>query len=302
MTEKTIGIVGVGLMGHGIAINIARKGWKLGYLQHPGNQPTDDLDALGAKGFDGRKELAQASDVIILCVNGTPQVEDVLLSENGILGSLRPGSVIVDCSTAIPGSTEAIAAKVVEAGCRFLDAPMTRTPLEAEQGRLNLLIGGDPDLYEEMVPLLSCFSENRFYAGKAGSGHKLKLLHNFVSLGFVTLLGEAAACAEAGGIAPEVFIDVLQKGGGSGAALDRIAPYVLHGDPSKQKFSVANARKDISYYVAMANDLGAGKGVASGVMSAIDLLDAHGFTQDYLIAAPTYFRQIAEGHPARKEA
>ncbi|MEO9337452.1 NAD(P)-dependent oxidoreductase [Mesorhizobium sp. SB112] len=278
MTKPKVGMIGVGLMGHGIALNVAKKGWPLAYLDHPGNQPADDLNELGAKSISDKNELARQSDVIILCVSGTPQVESILLGDEGILKSIRPGTVIIDCSTAIPSSTESIAAATAAAGGRFLDSPMTRTPLEAAQGRLNLLIGGDKALFEEMLPLLQSFSENTFYAGPAGSGHKLKLLHNFVSLGFVTLLGEAAACAKKGGISPEVFVDVLTKGGGYGAALDRVGPFVLSGDNSKMKFAVSNAQKDLSYYVRMATDLDTQNGAASGVLSSLnDLVEAgHG--------------------------
>lgn len=292
MEKKRVGIIGVGLMGHGIAVNIARKGWQLGYLHHPGNQQTDDLDALGARRYQDKFDLAGESDVLILCVNGTPQVEEILQGENGVLSRLRKGTVIVDCSTAVPSSTEAIAAATVAAGGRFLDSPMTRTPLEAAQGRLNLLIGGDRDLFDEVLPLLQTFSENTFYAGPAGSGHKLKLLHNFVSLGMVTLLGEAAACAVQGGIAPEVFIDVLAKGGGYGAALDRVGPFVLSGDSSKQKFAVSNAQKDLSYYVTMAKDLHAQNHTASGVLAALDTLVEHGLKDTYLSATMAGFQSI----------
>jgi 3-hydroxyisobutyrate dehydrogenase-like beta-hydroxyacid dehydrogenase len=288
MIKHTVGIVGVGLMGHGIALNVARKGWPLGYLDHPGNQPTDDLDALGATRHADRAALARASEVIILCVTGTPQVEDVLLGrdgprEGGLLASLRPGTVVIDCSTAIPASTARIAAAVTRAGGRFLDAPMTRTPKEAAEGRLNLLVGAEPDLFEAMRPLLSAFAENIFHAGsEAGAGHTLKLLHNFVSLGSVALIAEAAACAGRAGIAPEILVDVLRKGGGHGAALDRLSPYLLEGDSSPMRFSIANARKDLSYYVAMAQGLGAEHAVADGVFSDLDHLVEAGHGADHL--------------------
>ncbi len=291
MSDKTVGIVGVGLMGHGIALNILRKGWTLRFLEHPGNQPVEDLVALGGAGVADRQDLARDSDIILLCVNGTPQVEEVLLGPDGMLAALRPGMIVIDCSTAIPSSTERLAEKAMAAGARFLDAPMTRTPLEAAQGRLNLLIGGDSDTYEAALPLLECFSENRFYAGPAGSGHKLKLLHNFVSLGFATLLGEAAACAAEGGIAPDVLVDVLTKGGGYGAALDRVGPYILDRDPSKMKFSVANAHKDLSYYTAMARDLGCARSTAEGALGALEALMNAGRQASFIVEGPTLFRE-----------
>lgn len=290
MSKQRVGIVGVGLMGHGIALNIARKGWPLGYLDHPGNQPTDDLDALGATRHPDRTALAGASEVVILCVTGTPQVEDVLLGDGGVLASLRPGTVVVDCSTAVPASTARVAAAVREAGGRFLDAPMTRTPKEAAEGRLNLLVGAEPDLFEAMHPLLSAFAENIFHAGaEAGAGHTLKLLHNYVSLGFVTLLAESAACAGRAGIAPEVLVEVLRKGGGHGAALDRLSPFLISGDSSPMQFSIANARKDLSYYVAMAEGLGAERAVAAGVLADLDRVAEAGHGADHLPRIAAHF-------------
>ncbi len=290
--NKKIGMIGVGLMGHGIACNIVGKGWALQFLDHPGNQPTQDLVENGATVFQDPRELAESSDVVILCVSGTPQVEAILLGDQGILSVIAPGTTIIDCSTAIPASTEAIAREVEAAGGRFIDAPMTRTPLEAEQGRLNLLIGGDKAVFDDVRSLLETFAENLFYAGAASSGHKLKLLHNFVSLGFVTLLGEAAACAQKSGISAEVLVDVLTKGGGYGAALERVAPFILERDPSRMKFAVSNAHKDLSYYNTMAEDQACQHHVAAGVKAALGSLVNEGFGDTYLSATTEYFNKL----------
>lgn len=290
--DKRVGMIGVGLMGHGIANNIVSKGWQLGFLEHPGNQPTQDLLDKGAQSFTEMHELARGCQIIILCVSGTPEVEAIVLGDNGLLSAIAPDTIIIDCSTAVPSSTEGIARAVNAAGGRFMDAPMTRTPLEAEQGRLNLLIGGDRCVFDEVRPLLETFAENLFYAGPAGSGHKLKLLHNFVSLGFVTLLGEAAACAHKGGISAEVFVDVLSKGGGYGAALERVAPFILENDPSRMKFAVHNAHKDLSYYNTMAKDQTCPSNVASGVQAALSQLVDAGFGETYLSATAERFLEM----------
>lgn len=287
--EKKVGMIGIGLMGHGIASNIISKGWQLQFLDHPGNRPTQDLVEKGAVAVTDQRELAKNSDIIILCVSGTPQVEAVLLGKTGVLSAINPDTTIIDCSTAIPASTEIIAKSVEAAGGRFIDAPMTRTPLEAEQGRLNLLIGGDRAVFEEVLPLLNTFAENLFYAGPASSGHKLKLLHNFVSLGFVTLLGEAAACAQKGGISAEVLVDVLTKGGGYGAALERVAPFLLEGDSSRMKFAVSNAHKDLSYYNTMAQDQGSPHHIAAGVKDAMASIVDAGHGDSYLAATTEQF-------------
>lgn len=278
--KPTVGMIGIGLMGLGIATNVQRAGWPLGFLEHVGNQPVSDLVANGAQGYESGEALARHCDVIIICVTGTPQVEDVLFNENGgVLKSLKPGTVIIDCSTAIPSSTVRIAAAVEEAGGRFLDAPMTRTPKEAMEGRLNLIVGGDRELFDEQLALLQSYAENVTFAGPVSSGHKLKLLHNYVSLGFSTVLAEAAACAEQGGVGPEVLIEVLTQGGGAGVILQRLQPYILERDNNNFRFSISNAHKDISYYTAMANDLGAAKETAMGILQVLSSAKDAGYAE-----------------------
>ena len=267
---KQIGMVGIGLMGHGIARNVRKQGHPLCVLEHAGNQPLDELKAAGVTTASSAAALAAQSDVVILCVTGSPQVEAVLLGAGGVLEGLKPGAVVIDCSTAVPSSTEKIAAAVHAAGGRFLDAPMTRTPKEAAEGRLNLLVGGDADLFAECRPILAAFAENITHAGPVGAGHRMKLLHNYVSLGSVALLSEAAACAQRAGIAMDVFVDVLAKGGGGGAALERLRPYLASGDPSALRFAMANAKKDLGYYNAMADDTGAVNVIADAVLRTFD--------------------------------
>lgn len=266
-----IGMVGIGLMGHGIASNLVKHGHALTVLEHPGNQPLDALKAAGATSCADGAALAAQSDVIILCVTGSPQVEAVLLSPGGVLEGLRPGTVIIDCSTAIPSSTLKVAEAVIERGGRFLDAPMTRTPKEAAEGRLNLLVGGDRALYDRCLPLLRCYAENISYAGPVGSGHRMKLIHNYVSLGCAAIIAEAAACAQRAGIEPDVLVDILAKGGGGGVALDRMRPFLQSGDDSGLRFSLSNARKDLNYYTTMAEEAGAVHGAASAIERLFEL-------------------------------
>ena len=264
------GLIGVGMMGHGIASNILKHGHPLAVLEHPGNQPLDTLKAAGVTTCHTATELAASVDVLLLCVTGSPQVEAVLLGNDGVLQGLRPGLIVIDCSTAIPTSTERLAARVAEAGGRFMDAAMTRTPKEAAEGRLNLLVGADEALFSEVRPLLACFAENITHAGAVGAGHRMKLLHNYVSLGSVALIAEAAACAERAGVAPEVFVDVLSKGGGGGTALERLKPVLLAKDPNGLRFAMSNALKDLGYYTTMAADSGSARAIADGVRQTFE--------------------------------
>lgn len=263
--KPAIGLIGVGLMGHGIARNILKHGYKLTVLEHPGNRPLDELLSLGVATRGAAAEVASESDILILCVTGTPQVEDALTSENGALSQLRPNAVVVDCSTAVPGSTLRMAALVKARGGRFVDAPMTRTAQHAHEGRLNLLVGGASETIEEIRPVLACFAENIAVVGGIGAGHKMKLLHNYVSVGFMSLLAEAAACAQRADISAQAFVEVLASGGGGGAALDRLKPYILARDASPVQFFISNALKDINYYREMAQETHSAREIADAV-------------------------------------
>lgn len=275
MTQR-IGLIGVGAMGHGIGWNIVTKGWQLGYLRHAGNQPTADLDAAGATGFDTAAALAEASDILVLCVTGSAQVEDVLIGGGDVLARLRPGMVVIDCSTAMPESTKALAAKVAATGAQLVDAAMTRTPREAREGRLNLLVGGEAATIAAIRPLLESFAENIFLAGPVSAGHQMKLLHNFVSLGTAAVVAEAAAGAARGGLDMTAFVDCLRKGGGYGAALDRLGPFMTEGEVAQFRFSLSNAAKDLAYYTDMATAAGNARGIATAVRDVLQAQVAAG--------------------------
>jgi 3-hydroxyisobutyrate dehydrogenase-like beta-hydroxyacid dehydrogenase len=288
---KNIGLIGVGLMGHGIASNVLKNGYALTVFEHVGNQPLDALLAAGAQTAATLEQLAQSAELIILCVTGSPQVEAILTGQGGVLQKLKAATVIVDCSTAVPTSTERMAAAVVAAGGVFMDAPMTRTAKEAAEGRLNLLVGADAEVLARCMPVLRCFAENITHAGPVGAGHRMKLLHNYVSLGTAALIAEAAACAQTSGASVETLVEVLANGGGAGVALERMKPYLLSGDASGLRFTVSNAFKDISYYHQMAQDAGADYSIAQGMKNT---LAAANQGQDAQAFVPELMRIIAQ--------
>lgn len=286
-----VGLIGVGLMGHGIARNVLKRGgFGLCFLDHPGNQPTDEIVALGGTAVPSVAEVAAAADVIILCVTGSPQVEAIVAGEAGLAASLRPGTVVVDCSTALPASTLRMGAVVRDAGGDYIDAPMTRTAKHAHEGTLNLLAGGPAEVLEKVRPVLASFTEKVDHVGPLGHGHRLKLLHNYVSVGFMTLLGEAAALAADEGVDPKVLVDVLANGGGASAALDRFAPFITDGNREGLPFFVENGRKDIDYYRAMAEEAGAQTTIADGVSAALAAQVEAGAGQAYLPELVRLFR------------
>ena len=136
-------------------------------------------------------------------------------------------------------------------------------------------------MVEECKPILSCFAENIVHAGGIGAGHLMKLLHNYVSLGMVTLLAEASACAKTAGINAQIFVDVLSMGGW-GASLERLKPFLANGDSSGLRFSVANAMKDLTYYNTMAQDVHADRTIADAVKRTLELACQETNPQDLL--------------------
>ena len=285
-----VGIIGVGLMGHGIALNVLRGGFSLLMMDHSGNQPIDDLIEMGAGRRSSPGEVVADVDLLILCVTGSVQVEAVLTGEDGAISALKPGTIVVDCSTALPESTERMAALVIEAGGRFLDAPMTRLAKQARDGTLNILVGGAADVLEAARPVLNTFTENIEHVGDVGFGHRMKLLHNYVSIGQIALLAEAAAQAAQTGVKAQVFVNVLAKGGGAGAALERLRRCILVGDASDMPFTIGNAIKDIDYYRNMVGDGTGCRTLADGVSAAIGAVEEAGYGESYLPELAQLFR------------
>lgn len=265
MTKQSVGLIGVGLMGHGIGKNIVAKGYPLTVLAHRNRAPVEDLLAKGAKEVKSARELAQASDVIILCVTGSPQVEETIFGKDGVLEGLRSGTVVVDCSTAEPGSTMKVAAAIAGKGGRFVDAPLVRTPKEAEEGRLGVMTGGDPEVIKEIRPILECFAEAIVHAGGIGAGHTLKLINNFIALGTAAAVAEGIATAARAGVDMTALRDVVSSGGANSVMFERLIKVPLANDDTAAKFAISNAAKDLRYYTNMAENLPVAGFVAEAV-------------------------------------
>ncbi|HEY9163829.1 MAG TPA: NAD(P)-dependent oxidoreductase [Magnetovibrio sp.] len=264
-TPLNLAMIGCGLMGHGLAKNLRLAGHAVSILSHPGNQPTDDLSALGAELIDDLATLVHAKDAVFLVLPGSQDVEAVVMGADGLLAHLEPGMLVVDATSAEPEETLKIAAAVQAHGCAFVDAPMTRTPKEAEEGRLNVLLGGSDADVARARPIIEAYAENIYHGGPVSAGHRLKLLHNFVSIGQAVIVAEAVAAATKGGVDTGVLSEVLATGGAGGVALERLRPYIENQDTGAFKFSIKNAAKDLGYYTAMAEAMGARHNAADAV-------------------------------------
>lgn len=279
---KTVGLIGVGLMGHGIGKNILAKGFKLNVLAHKNRAPVESLISKGAHECKSVAEIAAQSDMVILVVTGTPQVEEIVLGPLGLLANGKKSLIIADCSTAEPDSTMRLANVATEHGMSFVDTPMTRTPNEAEAGKLGLMVGSDAATLEKIRPVLECFSDLIVHTGAVGTGHQVKLINNFLSLGHAAIAAEAITVAVKAGVDMEAFRSVIMGGGGASVMFGRLINVPLHDDDSHAKFAIRNARKDLRYYTNMTETMPVASFMAEQVHQTYVLADTMGYGERFV--------------------
>lgn len=251
--KRVVGFVGLGLMGHGLAKNALKAGHPVVLLARSveAREKLAGLADAGAAVAATPAEVASSADVVILCVTGASEVEQVVLGPAGILDGLQPGTMVVDCSTSLPETSRRVADAIRARGGDFLDAAMTGTPKEAEEGAVNLLMGGNPAALDAVRPILRTFARNIYHCGDVGAGHTIKLIHQYVVLGNAAILAEAFSLAKQSAVDLGVLCDVIASGGANSTAFQRLRPYVLEGDDGNFRFSLGNALKDMNYYTRM---------------------------------------------------
>lgn len=275
-TKAVIGFIGVGLMGHGMAKNIVEKGWPLVVLGHTRREPVEHLKSLGAREAANPRELAAQCDIIHLCVTGSPQVESNLRGPDGVLAGARRGSVVIDCSTSNPVSTLALAAEAAAQGVDFVDAPLSRTPKEAEAGTLDTMVGADPAVFARVEPVIRCWAGNVVHLGPVGLGHKMKLINNFVAMGYAALYAEALAISRRAGLTIEQFHSVLGSGRMRNGFYDTFMKWSLENDENAHLFSIRNAHKDMRYLSSMVAEIGAVNPMQAQVRNTFAAMEAAG--------------------------
>ena len=209
--KERIGFIGLGLMGHGMAKNIVAKGWPLAVLGHRKREAIEDLKGRGASEVGSPHAMAGACDIVVLCVTGSPQVEAVIMGENGLASAGAP-LLIIDCSTSEPASTIRLAGQLAGQGITLIDAPLGRTPKDAWDGTLDVMVGGAPDAVQRARPVLEAFAGRVVQTGPVGTGHTMKLLNNFLSMGYAALYSEALMIGAKAGLTPKVFDSVIRDG------------------------------------------------------------------------------------------
>lgn len=283
MSDKpTVGFIGVGLMGHGMAKNIRQAGYPLVIKGNRNRAPVDSLLGMGATEAASPREMAERCDIIHLCLSNSPQVEAVIAGPDGILDGARPGLVVIDTTTADPTSTLRMAEALAEKGAAMVDAPLGRTPKEAEAGQLDAMVGADPEVLEKVRPVIDAWAGSVTHMGPVGNGHKMKLLMNFIGMSYAALFSEAVVLGARVGISPAQFREVIGPSRMGCGFFETFMNYVVDRNRDAHKFAIANASKDMRYVNAMASDAGVVNVMASAARHYYTHAEAIGAGQDYV--------------------
>lgn len=262
MTHPTIGFIGLGLMGSNMAECLQNNGFDL-VVMGRNKQAVAATVARGAVEVSTPKALAQASDVVMLCVTTSDVVESLIYRDDGILAGIKKGAIVIDFGTSIPSSTRKIGADLTDKGAGMIDAPLGRTPAHAKDGLLNIMAAGDMETYEKVKPVLDVLGENVFHLGALGAGHVTKLINNYMGMTTVCTMSQAFAVAKHAGIDGQQLFDIMSAGPSNSPFMQFAKKYAVDG-VSDLGFSIANASKDISYFVQMIQDMGTRAQIAEG--------------------------------------
>ena len=262
MTKPVIGFIGLGLMGGNMVENLQNRGYEL-IVSGRNKEAVAAVVARGGSEANSPAELAAASDIVMLCVTTSTVVESLVYGEDGILAGMREGTVLIDFGTSIPASTRKIGADLAKKGVGMIDAPLGRTPAHAKDGLLNIMAAGDTETFEKVRPLLEQQGENVFYLGALGAGHTTKLVNNFMGMTTVCAMSQAFAVADRAGVDRQQLFDIMSAGPSNSPFMQFCKNYAVDG-VSDLGFSIANANKDLDYFLQMVEDLGSRAQIAEG--------------------------------------
>ena len=289
--ESRIGFVGLGLMGSAMVGRLQDCNYQLTVLGNKDRTGLDQALARGALEAASGLDLAKQSDVIMLCMGTSDQVEERILGEQGIISGLSSGKIIIDFGTSLPSSTKEISSKIADTGAVILDAPLGRTPHHAKDGLLNIMASGDKDAFDAVRTILENLGENVFYLGDLGTGHTIKLMNNFFGMTIANAMAEVFAVADAAGVSRETVYKVISAGPLHSSMMDFISAFGLEGDKSKLEFAIKNAFKDVSYYRLMTQNLGINSIMSESASKALSQANDDGYANAMVCEMIDFFKK-----------
>lgn len=253
---QTIGFIGLGVMGEPICRNLARKSGARVIVFDLASEPLKRLRAEGAEIAGSVADVVRQTELLFLCLPSASHVRAVFEGD-GILSNVRNGQIIVDLGTSSVGQTRDFARQLRAKGASWADAPIARTRQAAQDGTLSVMVGGSPELYGAIEPLIRCFATDVTHCGDVGAGQVTKILNNMVLFETVQALAEAVAVAKASGVDPALLLDTLAKGSADSFALrNHGMKAIVPGNFPERAFSTEYALKDLGYALELAADAG----------------------------------------------
>jgi 3-hydroxyisobutyrate dehydrogenase/2-hydroxy-3-oxopropionate reductase len=250
-----LGFLGLGLMGYPMARNLLRAGHEVALWSHTAAKADKLAQEAGGRALGSPKQVAEAADVVFLCVGDTDMATEVILGPGGIVEGARPGTVVADASTISPKQSRKIGKALKARGVDFLDAPCTGSTPGAEGGTLTFMVGGDRSVFEGVKPLFEPMGKRIYYCGKAGLGLQAKLTQNLILCNIMAAFNEGMVLAVKGGVDPLLMLEILDNSAAKSGLISYKAPFVLRRD-FRANFSTKWMHKDIGLMLESGKDLG----------------------------------------------
>lgn len=295
MSKPTIGFIGLGLMGGAMVGRLQDQGYDLTVIANRTRTYVDQAVARGAREVTTARAVAEGSDIVMLCMDTSANVEARMRGADGVIAGLKPGAVVIDFGTSLPASTKALGAEVAAAGGQYLDAPLGRTPAHAKDGLLNIMGSGDKAAFDKVKPVLDDLGENVFHLGALGSGHTTKLINNFFGMTVANAMCEAFAMADVAGVPRQDLYDVVSAGPLKSGMMDFVKGYAVDGDPAQLAFAIKNAAKDVGYYAQMASDAGVDSIMSKCALSALETARDAGRADDMVSQMVDFYADRFKG-------
>jgi 3-hydroxyisobutyrate dehydrogenase len=273
MSER-VGFIGLGIMGSGMARNLLKAGFEL-RVWNRSHARMDELAGEGAVATASPAQLASQSDIIITCVSDTPDVEQVILGDQGVINGARAGSLVIDMSTISPQATRAIAARLTERGVHMLDAPVSGGSEGAARGTLSIMVGGSAADVERASPLFQAMGKTITHAGELGAGQTVKLANQILVVGNCLAMCEALLFAQAGGVDLQKTYSALSPGAAGSWMFSNRAPQIMARD-WRPGFTIDLQTKDIRLVMDAADDLGVPLPTTAYILQLYRTLQAQG--------------------------
>jgi 2-hydroxy-3-oxopropionate reductase len=271
---ETVGFIGLGIMGKPMVKNLLEAGYEL-VVYNRTREKAEELASEGAAVADSPKEVAEKSDIIITMLPDSPQVEEVLTGEDGVLDGVREGALIVDMSTISPVVTEELSEKAQEKGASMLDAPVSGGDVGAIDGTLAIMVGGSEEDFERAKPLFEVMGKTVTHVGPSGTGQVVKAANQIVVALTIEAVSEALVLGSKGGVAPEKILDVL-GGGLAGNKVMELKREKMLGHSFDPGFRIELHHKDLGIALAAGREYGVTLPVTAIVDQMLETLKMRG--------------------------